>query len=63
MTNVMEKKLGEIESELYSLKSIILKLIQQPEQKKIVKLKGLLKGIKVTEQDIKQSKKSLFKGS
>ena len=63
MTNMMEKKLGEIESELYSLRSIIIKLIQQPEQKKIIRLKGLLKGTIVTEQDIKQSKKSLFEGS
>ena len=63
MTNMMEKKLGEIESELYNLRSIIIKLIQQPEQKKIIRLKGLLKGTIVTEQDIKQSKKSLFEGS
>jgi len=63
MTSLMEKKLEEIGSELYSLKSIIIKLIQQPEQKKIVKLKGLLKGTIITEKDIKQSKKSLFKGS
>ena len=58
---IMEKKLGKIESELYNLKSIIAKLIQQPAQQKIVKLKGLLKGTEVNDDDIDEAKKSLFK--
>jgi len=29
--------------------------------KKIISLKGILKGIKITEKDIKEAKKSLFK--
>ncbi|MEK6808135.1 MAG: hypothetical protein AABY14_00440 [Nanoarchaeota archaeon] len=58
---LVEKKLENIESELYNLKSIIINLLQKQEQKKVVKLKGLLKGITVDEEVIKESKKSLFK--
>ena len=58
---IMEEKLENIESELYNLKSVIVKLIQQPEPNKIVKLKGLLKGLVVNEDDINEAKKSLFK--
>lgn len=36
----MEKKLENIESELKNLKSIVIKLAQEPEHKKVVKLKG-----------------------
>lgn len=57
------KKLENIESELYSLKSMVIKLMQQPGQNKVVKLKGLLKGITVNEKDIEEAKRSLFKGS
>lgn len=60
-TAIMEKKLEKIESELYSLKSIVINLVQHPEPKKIIKLKGLLKGIKVNEGDIEEAKNSLFK--
>jgi len=58
---VMEKKLDNIESEIYSLKSIVIKMFQQQEANKIVKLKGLLKNIIVNESDIKEAKMSLFK--
>lgn len=57
----MEKKLESIESELKNLKSIVINLAQEPEHKKVVKLKGLLKGMIVSEEDIEESKKSLFK--
>lgn len=57
----MEKKLEDIESELKNLKSIVINLVQQPEHKKVVKLKGLLKGINVNEDDIEEAKISLFK--
>ena len=56
----MNKKLETIEDELYSLKSIIIRVIQQPEPKQILALKGLLKGIQVNEGDIEEAKKSLF---
>lgn len=59
----MKKKLENIETELSGLKSIIVRLIQHPEHNKIVKLKGLLKGISVDEKDIKEAKRSLFKVS
>ena len=57
----MEKKLDNIEMELYNLKSVIIKVFQQQETNKIVKLKGLLKNIVVNEDDIKEAKMSLFK--
>ena len=60
-STLMEKKLENIESELYSLKSIIVKLIQQPKHNQIVKIKGMLKGIVVNEDDIQEAKNSLFK--
>ncbi len=58
---IMEKKLEGIESELKNLKSMVINLAQQPEHKKVVKLKGLLKGINVNEDDIEEAKISLFK--
>lgn len=58
---IMEKKLENIESELKNLKSIVINLVQQPEHKKVVKLKGLLKGIRVNEDDIKEAEEALFK--
>ena len=58
---IMEKKLENIELELYNLKSAIIKLTQQPQHKKVVKLKGLLKGMIVSENETKEAEKSLFK--
>ena len=58
---MMEKKLENIELELYNLKSVIVKLIQQPKHNQIVKLGGMLKGIVVNEEDIQEAKNSLFK--
>lgn len=58
---IMEKKLENIESELKNLKSIVINLAQEPEHKKVVKLKGLLKGIVVDEGDIKEAEEALFK--
>ena len=60
-TAIMEKKLENIELELYNLKSAIIKLTQQPQYNKVVKLKGLLKGMIVSENEIKEAEKSLFK--
>ena len=60
---ILEKKLENIETELSSLKSILIKLVQHPEQNKVIKLKGQLKGITVDEKDIKEAKKSLFRVS
>ena len=60
-TSLLNKKLETIENEVYSLKSMLLKIVQEPKPKKIVKIKGLLKGISVSEEDIEEAKKSLFK--
>ena len=56
----MEKKLNSIEMELYNLKSIIIKLVQSNESKKIIKIKGMLKGIDINEEEINEAKKSVF---
>ena len=49
------KKITLIERELRNLKKMIVP------QKKIVHLKGMMKGIKITEDEIKNAKKSLFR--
>lgn len=50
-------KLAKIEKEILILKKGgVLKYSQTP-----ISLKGILKGIKVTEKDIQQAKKSLFR--
>tara|TARA_Y100000310_G_scaffold332097_1_gene407012 strand:+ start:1333 stop:1530 length:198 start_codon:yes stop_codon:yes gene_type:complete len=58
---ILEKKIENIESELKNLKSMVIGLAQEPEHKKVIKLKGLLKGIVVNEEDIKEAEKALFK--
>jgi len=55
-----EKKLQSIESELRSLKSLVITLSQSHEPKKIVKIKGLLEGVEVDEDEIKEAKNSFF---
>ena len=57
----INKKLDMIEDEIASLKSMIIKISQQPKSKKMLKLKGLLKGISISEEDIEEAKKSLLK--
>ncbi len=56
----MEKKLKNIESELHNLKSVIIKLSQNKEPKKLIKIRGLLKGIEFSEGDIHNAKNSVF---
>lgn len=60
-TSLLNKKLETIENEVYSLKSMLLKIVQEPKHKKIVQIKGLLKGISISDEDIEEAKKSLFK--
>ena len=60
METNMEKKLNNIELELYNLKSIIIKLSQTQTPKKLVKIKGMLKGINVNDENIDEAKNSLF---
>jgi hypothetical protein len=51
--------LKKIESEIKEIKILILK--SKPIEKKPIKLRGLLKGIKFEEEEIEKVKKSLFK--
>lgn len=61
VTEAINKKLDFIENEITSLKSIVIKVIQQQKPKKILHLKGILEGTSVTEKDIKKAKNSLFR--
>ena len=51
-------KLNAIENDIKNLKLLIL---QHQKPGKIVSLKGLLKGVKIKEEDFSEAKKSLFK--
>lgn len=52
-------ELKKIENEIQNLKILIIRTQQMP--KRVISLKGMLKGITVTEDDIEEAKKSLFK--
>ena len=52
-------KIESIEKEVMNLKISVLNGLT-PSKKKIVSLKGILKGIEITEQDINAVKKSLY---
>jgi hypothetical protein len=52
-------KIDNIEKEVIDLKLSILKKLS-PTGKKIVSLKGILKGVNISEQDISKAKKSLY---
>lgn len=60
MEQSVNQKLNLIENEIINLKDIIINIIQQ-KPKKILHLKRLLKGISISDEDIKKAKKSLFK--
>ena len=51
------RRIESLESEIEKLKKWTL----PKRKKKIVSLKGMLKGIKFTEEEIKEAKKSLFR--
>lgn len=52
------EKLGKIENEIVSLKAILPMPQTSPQ---IVSLGGMLKGVEITEADIKEAKSALFK--
>ncbi|MDI6807116.1 MAG: hypothetical protein QMD14_04920 [Candidatus Aenigmarchaeota archaeon] len=54
-------QLKKIESEIQVLKILMLQSIQIPKQKAL--LKGLLSGITISEEEIEEAKKLLFKSS
>jgi len=53
------QKIENIEKEVMGLKLTLLKNLT-PSGKKIISLKGILKGIEVTKEDISSAKKSLY---
>ncbi len=60
-TKEIYPELKKIESELKEIKILILKSQFQLTQKKPIKLRGLLKGVKFSEKDIEEAKKAIFK--
>lgn len=52
-------KIETIEKEVMDLKLSVLKKLS-PSAKKIVSLKGIIKGVDISEEDIEQTKKSLY---
>ncbi len=54
----MLHKIESIEKEIMDLKLFILKKLS-PTGKKVISLKGILKGVDISEQDITDAKKSL----
>ncbi len=56
----IDQKLNLIENELISLKLILMKIAQKKKQQ-LLQLEGSLEGIKVTEEDMAEAKRSLFK--
>lgn len=55
----MLHKIETIEKEVMGLKLSVLKKLS-PSGQNIISLKGILKGVKITEQDINTAKKSLY---
>ena len=58
-TKYVVVRMKAIERELQSLR----KCLQSPAQKKVVKIEGLWKGVDITEEDLHQAKRSLFKAA
>ena len=55
----MLHKIKTIEKEIMNLKLSVLKKLT-PSGKKVTKLKGILKGVDITNEDIASAKKSLY---
>jgi hypothetical protein len=53
------QKIGTIEKEIVDLKLSVLKRLT-PNGKKVIKLKGILKGVQITDADICSAQKSLY---
>jgi hypothetical protein len=58
-TTEMLQKIENIEKEVMGLKLTLLKNLT-PSGKKVISLKGILKGFEITEEDISSAKKSLY---
>ncbi|WP_456474805.1 hypothetical protein [Candidatus Pyrohabitans sp.] len=59
MQENIHAEMEEIKKEIQNLKILLMKAERKP--KRVIKLKGMLKGIEVSEGDIQKAKKSLFK--
>jgi len=55
----MLQRVENIEKEVMGLKLTLLKNLT-PTNKKVVSLKGILKGVEITEEEISSAKKSLY---
>lgn len=60
-TSEMYPELRKIENDIQALRILVVKSRRMP--RKIVKLEGLLKKVKVQEEDIEKAKKAVFKFS
>ncbi len=56
-TQYIVVRMKAIEQELEDMR----KLLEQPISKKMVKIEGLWKGVDITEEELAQAKRSLFK--
>ncbi len=52
-------KIVTIEKEIFNLRLSVLKKLT-PSPRKVVSLKGILKNVDITDEDIRQSKKTLY---
>ena len=52
-------KIESIEKEVIDLKLSVLKKLT-PSKKKIISLKGILKGVVISEEDVEEAKRSLY---
>jgi len=59
----ISKKLELIENEIGNLKAMMIKLTQNKGKMSVIKLEGLINGMNVSEKDIENAKKSVFKNS
>jgi len=60
MKEDISKKIESMNKEISNLKSMVIKLVEKKKPEKIIHLRGCLKGMHVSEEDIKEAKKSLF---
>lgn len=58
-TAAILRRIETIEKEVVNLKLSVLKKLT-PSVKKIVSLKGIIKGVDISEEDVAQAKKSLY---
>lgn len=55
----IRNKIESIEKEVFDLKLLVFKTLT-PSPQKIVSLKGIIKGVDITDKEIEEAKKSLY---